>query len=177
MDGVSCPGGGCCGRAGQPVPAAKGEGEDFRLVGKSNNSDNGWLRTLAALALVVAIIFAVRWTLRRLGGAKTAHPAAGVVEVLSRTSVSPRQQVLLVRFGKRLLLVGSGPQGLRTLAEAASPEESAELLEAARASKADVFAGIFRRKAEAFKDAGKGSAIGGVADKIRSHLSQKEGEK
>ncbi|MDP6636819.1 MAG: flagellar biosynthetic protein FliO [Phycisphaerae bacterium] len=114
-------------------------GVSERLVGPSEGKkvDSGpqspwtqWGRTLGALALVVVLIFLARVMLKRFG------PISGpqrrdMLDVLARTSVSARHQLLLVRMGRRVVLVGQGPASLTTLSEVTDADEAAALIEAA----------------------------------------------
>lgn len=89
----------------------------------------GWaLSTLAALGVVIALIFAARWVYTKMGGAVVARPSP-VIEVLSRTPVAPKNHVLLLRVGQRVLVVGDSSSGLSTLADVTDPEEVASLLQ------------------------------------------------
>lgn len=97
---------------------------------------DGWLlSTLAALGVVLALVFGIRWVLRRGGVVSTATPQGGIVEVLSRTTVAPRSHVVLMRVGTRVLVVSDSPAGMRTLASVQDAEEVAELLGAVDAAK------------------------------------------
>lgn len=91
----------------------------------------GWQQTCVALAIVLVVLLLLRTLLKRLARPARGGPRGGAIEVLARTAVPPRQQLLLVRVGRRLLVVGSSPAGLSTLAEIADPEEAAELADAA----------------------------------------------
>jgi flagellar biogenesis protein FliO len=84
---------------------------------------------LAALAAVIGLIFLARAMLRRLGGMKSL-PAGkkGLVDVLEKKNLSPLHHLYLVRMGSRLLL-GTGPEGVATLAEVTDPAEAAALLD------------------------------------------------
>ena len=89
-----------------------------------------WGRMLGALALVVVLIFAARIMLKRFG------PVSGqqrreMLDVLARATVSPRHQLLLVRVGRRVVLVGQSPASLAALSEVTDAEEAAALIEAA----------------------------------------------
>lgn len=131
--------------AAVPARAQDGDGVESRPVGRSpvenkrvGDADDGggwaWVRTGVALVIVVALVLAVRWALRRWAGG--AAPGEGrAVEVLSRTSLSTRHRLYLVRMGERLLLVGGGGETLTTLAEVTDPDEMAELCRAARAGR------------------------------------------
>lgn len=108
--------------------AADGEVPDF-------NSGASWLKTVTALGLVLGLIFALRWGWMRATGRPTVSSAPGVVEVLSRTAVAPRNHVLLLRVGGRILIVGDAGDGLRTLANVDDPDEIASLLASVTASR------------------------------------------
>ena len=93
------------------------------------------LSTLAALGVVIGLVFAARWAYVRMGGTVVARPTS-VVEVLSRTAVTPKNHVLLLRVGQRVLVVGdSGGGGLRTLADLDDPEEVASVLQSVTAGR------------------------------------------
>jgi len=99
----------------------------------SGSSD--WWRMVGALALVLGLILALRWLARRWGGRRLGG-GDGAVELLSRTPLSTRHSVLLVRVGKRILVVGAGGDNLRTLTEIEDPEQISELLANVRAGSA-----------------------------------------
>ncbi len=67
-----------------------------------------------------------------MGGQVIAR-SSPVVEVLSRTPVAPKNHVLLLRVGQRVLVVGDSGGGLRTLANLDDPEEVASVLQAVTA--------------------------------------------
>jgi flagellar biogenesis protein FliO len=92
----------------------------------------GWmLQTLAALGVVIGLIFLGRWAYLKMSGQQTAQVAGSkAVEVLARTAVAPKNHVLLLRVGQRILIVGDSSQGLQTLAQVDDPEEVADLLTA-----------------------------------------------
>lgn len=76
------------------------------------------LRTTGALLLIVGLILATAWGLRRLGGANFGNAADQAVELtlLGTLSLGDRRQVSAVRFGDRLLLIGSTAQAITLLA-------------------------------------------------------------
>lgn len=61
-------------------------------------------------------------------GGPLSNSAPSVVEVLSRQSLGPQQQMSVVRFGQRILLVGTTSTGMTTLAEVEDPDEVQSLL-------------------------------------------------
>ena len=107
-------------------------GQDRRL-NKSSGSDKWWpwVQSLLALALVVALIFILRYVLRRLGGAGGFVGRGKVIDVVARTNLAPKHQLYLIRLGQRLVLVGAGPEDLAALAEVTDPQEVSSLIEAA----------------------------------------------
>lgn len=124
----------------ESLPLGTGEGGLFDGAGSSQSTTgalgDGWLlSTLAALGVVIALVFGLRWALRRGGIVTTSAPQGSVVEVLSRTTVAPRSHVIVMRIGQRILIVNDSPAGMRTLATVDSPEEVAELLGAIDASR------------------------------------------
>lgn len=123
----------------ESLPLGTGESALFGGVGEPSEAGSlgdGWLlSTLAALGVVLAIVFGIRWLLKRGGVVSTAVPQGGVVEVLSRTTVAPRSHVVLMRVGTRVLVVSDSPTGMRTLASVHEAEEVAELLGAIDSAK------------------------------------------
>ena len=119
-------------RAGAPSDRAvvrrSGDGIEGRPIGDGPSTSGGWVQTVIALAIVVVLIFALRLVLRRLAGGSYRGRAAQPIEVLARTHLASRQQLSLVRLGRRLVLVGSCPTGMSPLAEVTDPAEVAELL-------------------------------------------------
>jgi flagellar protein FliO/FliZ len=73
----------------------------------------GMAQTLFALALVVALIFALAWFVRRIGGAPGA--TSGVIRLVAGLSVGTRERVVLVQVGSTQLLVGVAPGRVQTL--------------------------------------------------------------
>jgi len=124
--------------------------DENRIIDRNGGGGGGWWQTALALLLVVGLIFLARYLLRRLGG-RAVKTGGGAVDVLARTSVSPRQQLLLVRLGQRLLLVGSGPEGMTPLSEITDPQEVERMVKLIETSKAESFAEILRRKAAAIR--------------------------
>ncbi len=136
--------------AGRVVPHRTG-GDESRTIGSDGSGSDivGWLRTLGALAVVAGLIFAARWFLRRWGASGPVGQA-GPMEVLARASVAPRQQLLLVRLGKRLVLIGAGGGTMCMLAEVSDQAEVDELMQSVKAAKGASFAGLLMRRKEGF---------------------------
>jgi flagellar protein FliO/FliZ len=112
--------------------------------GGAGGTGAGWiLQTITALGVVIGLILLLRWAYAKLTGQVAATSSSPVMEVLSRTTLAPRNQVLLVRLGQRILVVGDSPAGLRTLANVDDAEEVASLLAAVSAAKPNSITGGF----------------------------------
>lgn len=95
-------------------------------------------RLLAAMALVVGLIFMMRWFGRRFFGATPISGGTRAVQVLSRSLVAPRQSVMLMQVGRRLLIVSDNGSQLAPLSEISDPDEVAALVGQLRGEKLDV---------------------------------------
>lgn len=127
----------------QPLGASQAEQQ--ATLGAASRSEPGtfsWIaRTGAALALVLGLILALAWLYERatrakrgvaLGGAGGRSPS-GVLEVLGRYPIGPRQSLLLLKFDRRVLLLSQtaprgGPVVTSTLCELNDPEDVASVL-------------------------------------------------
>lgn len=128
------------GASTRPVTSRRGSDVEDKAV-TSSGAHEMWvsvLRTVLALAVVVALIFGLRFVLRRFGGGRGARGASAPMSVLARTSVSARQQLLLVRLGRRLILAGSGPEGMTLLTEIHDADEVAHLIRLAEGGDEEV---------------------------------------
>jgi flagellar biogenesis protein FliO len=72
---------------------------------------SGWWLGSAGIALVLAIFGAICVAARKHWPSES----AGLLQVIGRVSLSPRQSIVLVRAGKRVLLIGTGAQGAPSL--------------------------------------------------------------
>ncbi len=84
---------------------------------------------ISSLLLVVGLFLGVAWCYRKtLGTSLTGGLPKQVVNILGRTSISARQQLVLVRFGSKLLLVSVIQGEARTLGEISDPLEVDQML-------------------------------------------------
>jgi len=118
------------GRALRPPESASGRGdlEDRPVGGGGDGWIGGYLQTLLALGAVIGLIFITRILIRRFGPSQGSIQGHQPLTVLARTNLGARRQLLIVRFGARVLLIGSGPDGLRGLCEVTDQEEVDEIL-------------------------------------------------
>jgi len=97
------------------VPIVKPQGMDYP-------------RVLGALGIVIGLIFVLRWGGRFLFPGAAGRGASRAIEVLSRSPLSPKQQVLLIRVGRRLVVVGDTGSQMNALCEITDPDEIASLV-------------------------------------------------
>jgi flagellar biosynthetic protein FliO len=85
------------------------------------------LRTLGALCLILGLLIAATWGLRRFGGTQFggAPPEACELAVLATLPLGERRSVTAVRFGDQLLLLGATAQSVTLLAQTDRPARSA----------------------------------------------------
>jgi flagellar biogenesis protein FliO len=118
-----------------PVTQSAAEQQSLGLVQQSAQSATASgvseaVRMIGALTVVVGLAFAAKWWLRRSGIATRMQ--GGAFEIVARHSVGRGQNILLVRFGPRLLCVEQARDGLRTLSELTDPAQVAAAMAEAR---------------------------------------------
>ena len=91
--------------------------------GKSFSSANSLLSTTISLGLIVGTIILVGRWMKRNGFQGTRSLPLEAFELLGRRQIEPRVAVHLVRCGNRILILGVGAEGVRTLSEIEDPAE------------------------------------------------------
>jgi flagellar protein FliO/FliZ len=71
------------------------------------------VRVVLGLAVVLALVFAAAWLMRRLRAIQGAGTTG--ITVLAQTSLGARERAILVQVGSQKLLLGAGPGNVRTL--------------------------------------------------------------
>lgn len=171
-----------------PPPAADGEGlaisppserlaRQLQKSPEQRTTRNGSVGVLASLAVVVGLFLLLAWVIKRGMPAAAAPLDASVVEVLGRAPLATRQQVHVIRFGNKLLLVSVTPGGAETLSEITDPLEVDRLSGICKQTGADSATGSFRQLLERYargNDAEDRSA-GGVSAPVGTRpLGRKE---
>jgi hypothetical protein len=77
---------------------------------RAGGSD-GWSAGIAGIAMALAALGGIVAVARHF----SARGSAGEIRVMSRASLSPKHTIYLLRVGRRVLLVGAGPQGAPSL--------------------------------------------------------------
>jgi flagellar biogenesis protein FliO len=85
-------------------------------------------RVLGALGIVIGLIFVLRWLGRFFFPGVAGRGANRAIEVLSRSPLSPKQQLMLIRVGRRLIVVGDTGSQMSALCEITDPDEIAGLV-------------------------------------------------
>jgi flagellar biogenesis protein FliO len=135
-----------------PAAESKGSADGAPLGGGMISAAGEFTRVLGALAVVIGLVMVIRAVLRRAGnaGLSVARPS-GVVEVLARFPLpggigSRRQELIIFKFARRIILAHQCGTGMTMLSEMSDPDEVAALL-------ARMEAGSSGRDAERFKSA------------------------
>jgi len=81
------------------------------------------LPTLLTCGLFLAGLGGISWWVKRHGPKRLRPLPKEAIEVLGRRSLDPRTTLHLVKVGQRLLVLGVGPDGVRTLSELTDPVE------------------------------------------------------
>jgi flagellar biogenesis protein FliO len=87
-------------------------------------------RILGSLAVVAVLIVALGFGYRRLT-ATTNRAGGAAVTLISRTVLTPKHQVMVLKVGRRLVVVGDAGHGMQALSEVSDPDEVTEVLAAA----------------------------------------------
>ena len=124
--------------------------------GAINERSAPWYRTgIGALAVVLALVAGAYWVVRRwMPSARTVD--AGVMKLVGRTGLTPKQSLALVQVGRRYVVVGVSPDRLDSLCEICDPEEVAELglrIGSQRTGSADEFNALLAGEASDYPDA------------------------
>lgn len=106
---------------------------------------NEVVRVVGALAVVIGLLVLLRIVLKRAaGGLATGGRPAGVLEILARYPVGRGQSLMLLKMGRRIVLVHHAGTSMRALSEVTNQDEVAGLL-------ARMEAGSRSREAERFR--------------------------
>jgi flagellar protein FliO/FliZ len=110
-------------------PAVTGVGGAKTVSDTGSSSTAGFGRLAIGLVIVIALIFVVRWIMRRANGTKR-PTGSGKLAVVATTTLGPNRAVHLLRVGSELVLVGSAEHSvtpIRVYNEAESAALTAEL--------------------------------------------------
>lgn len=89
----------------------------------SGNTVRMLLSVGSSLLIVIGLFLGVAWCYRKTLNTSMGGIPKHVVSVLGRTAIAPRQQLVLVRFGSKLVLVSMVQGEARTISEITDPLE------------------------------------------------------
>ncbi len=110
----------------QPVKRTRPEAETPEQKQVSTGFD--WGRLVVAMGVVLGLIVVLKFVVGRMYPSLGANKGAKVVRVLSRSPITPRQNVMLLQVGRRVIVVGDSGGQLATLSEISDPDEVASLI-------------------------------------------------
>jgi flagellar biosynthetic protein FliO len=131
-------------------------------IDRERGDPTPWYRSgLLSLVAVLVVIALLAYLARRfVPSVRTMN--GGAIEVLGRSHLASKQTLVLVRIGRRVLLLGTTGDRIATLCEVQDPGEVAELLVSAsrgsQGANADQFSGALHSSATGFRD-GDASAV------------------
>ena len=74
-----------------------------------------WLQYLLSFGLVIALLLALLWALRKLQNGAVLRKSTQRLQMLETLSVGPRQKIALIRVDGQEVLVGITAQNMSTL--------------------------------------------------------------
>jgi len=113
-------------------------------------------RVALSLAGVITLILLLRVALRKLFPQAGAARSSAVARVLARTVIAPKQQVILLQVGRRVVVVGDCGTQMTPLAEITDADEIALLVGQVEQDKSGgasrAFGGLFHRARKPFEE-------------------------
>jgi len=101
------------------------EETDAKALGPSASD---YLRVFVGMVVVLLVIWGLSVLMKRFVVVKGLTGSSESLKVLYTQSLSPGRTLYLVRLADRILLIGAGEGGLRTLAEITDPSEVSAVL-------------------------------------------------
>ena len=98
-----------------------------QLIGQNAGPEPGIGGALAATAFVVALLLGAFLLLRKFLGRSRLFASNSALRILARRPLAPRQEVILVEIGSRVLVVGATRESLSRLGELTSADEIAAI--------------------------------------------------
>ena len=135
----------------RPLPRKREPAGRAANEGGHATSQSSWGRTTLSLLGVVTLIVLLAWGYKVVaghGGGLRLTPKIrqrGLIEVVSRTALSPRQSLYLVRIGPRLVLIGCTHESIRALDVIHDADLTARLLGEAAQQRPDSHTAEFAR--------------------------------
>lgn len=104
------------------------ENESQELSRRATASNRGLLRDLWPLLVVLGVIAAAAYMVKRFVPSRRLLGGSGALRIVSQTHLTAKHQLMLVRLGGRLVLLGVSPERINTLSIIDDPEQVAQIL-------------------------------------------------
>lgn len=108
-----------------PLPPPSG---DRKEAGAGGTTLGTLLSVFSSLSVVVGLFLGLAWVLRRTGVGGNQSLPNEVLQVLGRTNVGPKHQMLLIQFGPKLVLASLHQGEMRVLSEVSEPAQVQRML-------------------------------------------------
>ncbi len=122
-------------------PSSKDKGQSLE------RPTSTWAATLSmffSLAVVLCFFLLVAWLIKKAQPTSFLRLPNDVVQVMGRTPMAPRQQMYVVRFGSKLLLISHQPGQTQTLGEITDADEVQRLAGLCEANQPGSISNSFR---------------------------------
>ncbi|HKS16128.1 MAG TPA: flagellar biosynthetic protein FliO [Planctomycetota bacterium] len=96
-------------------------------IGQSSTPEPGIGGALGATVFVVALLLGAFLVLKKFLGRSRLFASGTAMRILARRPLAPRQEVILVEIGSRVLIVGATRESLSRLGEVTAADEIASL--------------------------------------------------
>ncbi len=147
-----------------PLAASKSTTDLEPKRSSSGGMISSMISMVVSLAFVIAIFMGLAYLLRSAQPAVTKGLPKDVVEVMGRTTLAPRQQMYVIKFGRKLILVSQQLGQTQTLTEIEDPKEVDHLLglmeSASPTSISNSFRNVFHQIAVGKSNVGSWLVIG-----------------
>jgi flagellar protein FliO/FliZ len=98
------------------LAVAGGENAPIHLVGSSSSAHSAGggslVRTIVGLAIVLAVIFGLRWVLKQVKASREERGSGTGLSSVGSLPLGSNRSLHVVRAGREVLVVGSGEQGV-----------------------------------------------------------------
>jgi flagellar protein FliO/FliZ len=133
------------GQSDAPMPLPPSSGNKNEAGNRAANGLPSAVTVAASLAVVLGLFFLVVWMFRRASPTGANLLPGEVVEVMGRAPLTGRQQMYLLRCGRKMVLVSVTPAGAETLTEVTDPVEVDRLSGLCQQSRPNSATATFRR--------------------------------
>ncbi len=106
-----------------PIELRSSAKENAGSLEKPNSTWTAALSMFLSLAVVLSFFLLVAWLVKKSQPNSFLKLPGDVVQVMGRTQMAPRQQMYVVRFGSKLLLISHQPGQTQTLGEINDADE------------------------------------------------------